>query len=571
MSYHDYTLPSYAPVGYDEWKKKQDANKAASSVTNNTLNSSVFKDETSKAISDAAMKAASQNVAQSVANGNYLFYGDIIPQGMKDGFTEYQHEQIIKGLKGENQGSVITGGIPIAGFSPILDEVAKKTSEEGKTIKDVVTESKGTDNKTGGTAAPKNDNNDVAKDVPADTNGDILDLSGVDVYVGGGDGGYSVPSFQTSGAFNKAWDYTSSLLEKLKGGRTSYSDQIDALINKYMNREKFTYDADTDPLFQQMLASAMNSGKLAMEDTIGTAASLTGGYGSSYATRAGNSAYNEFVTDAYNNLPDYYNLALQTYQMEGDDMLSQLGVLRDADDTEYGRLLNEYNVNFNHANAIYDREYSQFQSDRDFNYNSYWDEKNFDYNSYWDEKNFDYNASQDKQAQQNWQTQFDYNASQDKLAQENWEKEFEYEKEQDKSKWNYQTAQDSYAAQKKEDELANYKTPTEKMYSAGLAAAVQGGEAGFLAYADSIPDYDADAIGAQVQNLLTFTKTIDTTNGFGGLDHNDAFVDGYGRAMTLDAISEAYGLSNSQLKELTKLKEGETINLSGLEILEHYR
>lgn len=555
MSYHNYTLPNNAPVGYDEWKKKQDANKTAQEAA-----------KKKEALGQLAKDVASGKTPNSVLTPTTQ---DILNKGFFNASTDSAVKQSDTKKQAQNTpGSVVTGGIPIAGFSPILDTVAKETASEGKTIKDVVTESKGSGNNTSGTSKPKKDNN---KETPIEPTDDGLEVGDVDVYVGGGGGGYVAPSFQTSSAFNKAWDYTSSLLEKLKGGRTSYSDRIDALMEKYMNREKFSYDASTDPLFQQMLASSMNSGKMAMEDTIGQASALTGGYGSSYATRAGNSAYNQFVTDAYNNLPDYYNLALQTYDMEGDNMLSQLGVLRDADDTEYGRLLNEYNVNFNHANAIYDREYSQFQNDKNFNYNSYWDEKNFNYNSYWDEKNFDYNASQDKQAQQNWQTQFDYNASLNEIEQENWEKEFEYKKEQDALKWDYQTAQDAYAAQKKEDELANYKTPSEKMYSAGLEAAVQGGEAGFLAYADSIPDYDADAIGAQVQNLLTFTKTIDTANGFGGLDHNDAFVDGYGRAMTLDAISEAYGLSNAQLKELTKLKEGETINLSGLEILEHYR
>jgi hypothetical protein len=48
----------------------------------------------------------------------------------------------------------------------------------------------------------------------------------------------------------------------------------------------------------------MNSGKSAMQDTIGQASALTGGYGSTYATSAGNQAYNAFIEDAYNNLPE---------------------------------------------------------------------------------------------------------------------------------------------------------------------------------------------------------------------------------------------------------------------------
>ena len=85
-------------------------------------------------------------------------------------------------------------------------------------------------------------------------------------------------------------------------------------MTQIQNREDFEYDVDKDPLFQQALASAMNSGKTAMQDTIGQASALTGGYGSTYATSVGNQAYNAYIEDAYNNLPEYYNMALQAYQ-----------------------------------------------------------------------------------------------------------------------------------------------------------------------------------------------------------------------------------------------------------------
>ena len=177
-------------------------------------------------------------------------------------------------------------------------------------------------------------------------------------------------SFQASNSYIEAMNYTNGLLQKINSGRTSYTDQVEAMMSKIMNRDKFEYDVDTDALFQQALASAMNSGKSAMQDTIGQASALTGGYGSTYATSAGNQAYNAFIEDAYNNLPEYYNMALQKYQMDGEEMYNQLGMLSDADAREYGRTVDAYNANFSFAQNMYNQEFGEWQAGVDNAYKS---------------------------------------------------------------------------------------------------------------------------------------------------------------------------------------------------------
>ena len=99
-------------------------------------------------------------------------------------------------------------------------------------------------------------------------------------------------SFQTSTAYQEAMAYTNKLLEQLSSGRTSYTDQIKDLMSQIQNRDDFEYDVSKDTMFQQALSSAMTSGRSAMQDTIGQASALTGGYASTYATSAGNQAYN---------------------------------------------------------------------------------------------------------------------------------------------------------------------------------------------------------------------------------------------------------------------------------------
>ena len=167
--------------------------------------------------------------------------------------------------------------------------------------------------------------------------------------------------FQTTTAYQEAYNYTQQLLQQLSSGRTSYTDQINSMMSEIQNREKFSYDVDSDMLFQQYLASSMASGKMAMQDTMGQAAALTGGYGSTYATAAGNQQYNAYIQDAYNNLPEYYNMALEAYQMEGEEMYKQLAMLNDADKTEYERLFNSWSANNSTAQQMYQNEYTAWQ------------------------------------------------------------------------------------------------------------------------------------------------------------------------------------------------------------------
>ena len=176
----------------------------------------------------------------------------------------------------------------------------------------------------------------------------------------------------------QAESYLGNLLGQIQSGRTSYTDDVEAMMYKIMNRDKFEYDADSDQLFQQALASAMNSGKTAMQDTIGQASALTGGYGSTYATSAGNQAYNAFIEDAYDNLPEHYQMALQAYQMEGEEMYKQLGMFSDADAREWGRTVDAYNVTSQYRNQAYNEAYTLHQDSITNAYNS----ANFQLNEY---------------------------------------------------------------------------------------------------------------------------------------------------------------------------------------------
>lgn len=167
--------------------------------------------------------------------------------------------------------------------------------------------------------------------------------------------------YKTSNTVQSAYETTQSLLDKITSGRTSYSDRVDEMINSIMARPDFSYDPDTDTLFQQKLASSVNAGKSAMQDTMGQAAQLTGGYGSTYATSAANQAYNDYLSQAYDSLPQYYQMARETYQMDTDNAYRKYGMLSDADDREFNRTYTAWNANNQTWQELYNQEYGQYR------------------------------------------------------------------------------------------------------------------------------------------------------------------------------------------------------------------
>ena len=153
------------------------------------------------------------------------------------------------------------------------------------------------------------------------------------------------------------------------GAYTSqYDTQIQDIYNKIMGRQDFSYDLNADMLYQQYKDQYQMMGKQAMQDTMGQAAALTGGYGNSYAATAGNQAYQGYLQQLNNKIPELYALAYDQYNQEGQDLMNQYQMAQGAEDAAYGRYQDQYNQWLNEyqlANDAYNTErqwdYSQNQ------------------------------------------------------------------------------------------------------------------------------------------------------------------------------------------------------------------
>lgn len=120
------------------------------------------------------------------------------------------------------------------------------------------------------------------------------------------------------------------------GYQSQWQAQLDDTMKRIMNREKFTYDLNGDALYRQYKDRYITGGKMAMMDTMGQAAALTGGYGNSYAQGVGQQAYQGYLQGLNDKIPELYQLALDSYDREGDALMQQYGLLQDREAQDYG-------------------------------------------------------------------------------------------------------------------------------------------------------------------------------------------------------------------------------------------
>lgn len=294
---------------------------------------------------------------------------------------------------------------------------------------------------------------DLGMPTTGKTNAQQNGSSGSSGGFGSGGSGYSVYDPYSDDRYMEALNALKAAQSNLPIYANSYEDEIREVYDSIVNREKFTYDVNADALYNQYKDQYVSLGKLAMQDTMGQAAAMTGGYGNSYAASVGNQAYQSYLSQLNQVVPELYGMAYDRYRQEGQDLLNQYNMLGDMRDTEYNQYLNELNQYWNNVNyykTLLDDAYNQgYTANRDA------------YNMYIDERNFAYQQQQDALAQQNYLNEFEYQKLQDALAQQNFEKEFDYQKWQDaiandqwQQSFNHGVAQDALAQQNYENEFA---------------------------------------------------------------------------------------------------------------------
>ena len=226
--------------------------------------------------------------------------------------------------------------------------------------------------------------------------------AGVTTASGSASGGTEAkPVYQRSDRVNEYYEKTRKLeRNKPDEFESKYEGQISDILDNILNRPKFSYTAEdmtNDDLYKMYRDQYMRQGNLAMRDTMGNAAALTGGYGNTYASAAGQQAYDNYVAQLNNKALDFYDRAYQRYADEGQNLYNQMNVVTGLDNTDYQRYrdgVNDYYNDLNYYNGRYNQEYG-----------------------------YDYGEYQDRVAADQWAQEFAFQKQQAAQEQANWEAE----------------------------------------------------------------------------------------------------------------------------------------------------
>lgn len=180
-------------------------------------------------------------------------------------------------------------------------------------------------------------------------------------YSGGMDGSMYNP-IQTQTSQNPYINMTATQLMNY-GGKEPSLDEVRRQYNLLDNYKPFSYDVNTDPLYQNYKDQYTRNGQMAMQDTLGQVSARTGGLASSYAGTAAQQSYNQYMQALSDKIPDLYQLAYQQYadqynrrQNVFNNALNIYGAEADAYNNNRNALFSQVDMLAGLDNAAYERQ-----------------------------------------------------------------------------------------------------------------------------------------------------------------------------------------------------------------------
>lgn len=136
-----------------------------------------------------------------------------------------------------------------------------------------------------------------------------------------------------------------SWLDKLGDSNYNYdqSGKISAKLDALLNRTPFSYDAASDPLYQQYRKQYTREADRSAEDVLGKAAVMTGGMPSTAAVAASQQASDYQMSQMTDKIPELQQLAYSMYQDKLSGDRADLNTLIGIEDNNYNRWLADRN------------------------------------------------------------------------------------------------------------------------------------------------------------------------------------------------------------------------------------
>lgn len=192
-------------------------------------------------------------------------------------------------------------------------------------------------------------------------------------YSGGGNGSqynkisYTQQTNQWNDTINALWDQINGYgpfqdTREKPTYSNRYDQQINDLLQQYVNRGKFSYDYKNDPLYANYRKQYQREGQRATQDALAEAAAASGGIPSSYAASAAAQAQNYYASQIADKIPELERLAYQKYLDDASLQQSKISALQGQEQLDYAKYidaLGQYNTDRNFDYGVYSDRYNQ--------------------------------------------------------------------------------------------------------------------------------------------------------------------------------------------------------------------
>ena len=155
-------------------------------------------------------------------------------------------------------------------------------------------------------------------------------------------------------------------------GFNKYQTDVDEVFNQLMNMEKFSYDPQTDQLFQMYKKQYNAQGTRAMKNAMGVGAAYSGGYNSSAAQTAAQSTYNTYLDALNDKVSETYQNALNMYKQNQQNLIDRYNITSDMNKASNDAYWSTLNANNTAAKTTYD----VFNGNRQFEFGKWSDRNN---------------------------------------------------------------------------------------------------------------------------------------------------------------------------------------------------
>lgn len=170
-----------------------------------------------------------------------------------------------------------------------------------------------------------------------------------------------------------------------------------------MNYGDFSYNYNEDPIWQAMKGTYTQQGREAMQDTMGQAAALSGGYTNSYAQTAAQQQYQNYLQRLNNQIPELRNEAFTEWQAQQQNMKDKFSLTNQMNENDYNKYRNavaDWQQDRAYAQSAYQyadaQDYNRWNENRNFWNDEYWKERAAETSNYsnTDESNWQNTESQ---------------------------------------------------------------------------------------------------------------------------------------------------------------------------------